>query len=360
MVPGTPIPDFMRGIIRDAQDKRDYVVPAQYVTVIDPDLNVSWDGGHTQAKFNKHAEGQLMTYLGIPQRFVERLREDAPDLIQINANRLLENKGADGRMIRELRGTVRAWLSSQYRRLDNEDVAERVMPMLEDNHYILRSASVTDTHLYLHAVSPHAEGEVRVGDPVRFGWIISNSEVGSGSLSIQLFVERLRCLNGMVLPEFSKRRAHIGGRSLAAVGVDSYLVAPSTETQRASDEALWGGVRDHIAEFMRPGGTQRVLARMQESAELPITGDPAAVVAQLSNTFNLREHESRSILYSYLEGGDHTRWGLSNSVTQVANTIGGDGAADYDRAVELERIGGELLLLGASREWKAIAEATAR
>jgi hypothetical protein len=39
--------------------------------------------------------------------------------------------------------------------------------------------------------------------------------------------------------------------------------------------------------------------------------------------------------------------------TQLAN-----GMADYDRAVELERIGGELLMTGA-RDWKAIGSAVA-
>ena len=51
------------------------------------------------------------------------------------------------------------------------------------------------------------------------------------------------------------------------------------------------------------------------------------------------------MLYSFLEKGDRSMWGLSNAVTQLANDH-----TDYDRGVEFEKIGGELLMLtGAAR-----------
>ena len=41
--------------------------------------------------------------------------------------------------------------------------------------------------------------EVKQGDTVQAGIIISNSEVGLGSLSLRTFLYRLVCLNGMIL-----------------------------------------------------------------------------------------------------------------------------------------------------------------
>jgi hypothetical protein len=55
------------------------------------------------------------------------------------------------------------------------------------------------------------------------------------------------------------------------------------------------------------------------------------------------------VLYAYLEGGDRTRFGLANAVTSLANAH-----TDYDRGVELEKIGGEVLMTNAA-EWKAIS-----
>ena len=337
-------------IVADAENKRDFIVPAVSVHML-ADECLSWSGADdTHMPMNGHAKTQLAEYLKIPTRFMDRLRVDAPELIQINVNRLLETKTDDRRMVRTLHGNVRAWLSDSYRRLDNEDVAERVFPMIAEGGFVVRSSQVTETKLYMHAISPKLEGEMRVGDPVRFGWVISNSEVGNGTLAFQLFMERLRCTNGMVIPEFSKRRAHLGSRSQADSG---YLARLSDATYKAQDDALWMGIRDHVKEFSTQDGIKRVMDSMRERGENPVTGDPTAVVEQLANKFLLKEEEKKSVLYAFLENNDRTRWGLANSVTQLANA-----EENYDRAVEQESIGGAIMALGAS-EWSAIKGAVA-
>jgi hypothetical protein len=50
-------------------------------------------------------------------------------------------------------------------------------------------------------------------------------------------------------------------------------------------------------------------------------------------------------------GGDLTRWGFVNAVTATANH-----ASSYDRASELEALGGQVLDLPRA-EWREIAEA---
>lgn len=347
MIQGIKLSDLVSRILVDAKEKKDFIVPATGISLME---NGALDWRGNTMPMTPHAESQLHTYLGIPSRFVDRLHKDAPDLITYSVNRLLETKTDDTRMIRTLHGKARAFMSDQYRRLDHEDVAERVLPMVIDAGYEVRSANITESKLYIHVVSPKTEGELRVNDAVRFGWIISNSEVGQGSLNLQLFIDRLRCTNGMVLPEFSKRRAHIGGRSEAG---DSYLVKASNETTKAADDALWFGVRDHIREFSTTDGIKKVMDRLKEQADAPVGGDPTAVVQALSNKFLLKEEESKSVLYSFLEEGDRTRWGLANAITQIANDH-----TDYDRAVELEKIGGDLLM-STGADWKNIAMAVA-
>ena len=341
-------------VLEDAMSKKDYIVPASNVEMVDDTDAITW-GSDDTVVYNESmtplAESQLHTYLHLPSRFVDMLRAEAPDLIRTNVNRLLQTKGDDRRMLRTLHGQVRAWLSNGYHRLDYVDVLQRVLPMVQESGYQIMSAQVTDTRLYLHAVSPKAEGEIRLHDPVRFGWVISDSEVGKGRLSIQLFMHRLVCLNGMIVPEFSKRRAHIGGRVDAD---DEYLVAVSSETTKAADDALWLGVRDHIKEFSTPEGIKRIMDRLKEQTDAPVGGDPKAVVEVLANKFLLNEQESTDVLYNFLEGNDRTRFGLSNAITAVANHYEGD----YDRGVELEQIGGQVLMSDAA-EWKAISTAKA-
>jgi hypothetical protein len=50
-----------------------------------------------------------------------------------------------------------------------------------------------------------------------------------------------------------------------------------------------------------------------------------------------------------IEGGDLSRWGLVNAVTSTSQD-----AANYDRATELERIGGQVVELKQA-EWTALS-----
>ena len=347
MLKGIAIDSLISQILHDAKSKEDLIVPSKAVTFMDGE-GLMWDSKRGSMPLTNHASNQVMTHLGIPSRFVDRLRTDAPDLIAINVNRLLQTKTDERRMLRTLNGNVRAFLSDRYRPLDYVDVAERLLPMIREAGYQVVSAKITETKLYIHVISPRTEGELRVGDPVRFGWVISDSEVGMGSLSIQLFMDRLACTNGMIIPEFSKRRAHLGGRT--EMGTD-YLVDVSNETTKAADDALWFGVRDHIREFSTPTGIRRVMDRLKEQTEAKVEGDPTAVVQAVANKFLLREEEAKSVLYSFLEQGDRTRFGLANAVTQLANDH-----EDYDRGVEFEKIGGELLMLSGPA-WNTIGKA---
>ena len=53
--------------------------------------------------------------------------------------------------------------------------------------------------MYIKVVNKRLEAEVVPGDIVQSGVIISNSEVGLGSVNIQPLVYRLVCSNGMVV-----------------------------------------------------------------------------------------------------------------------------------------------------------------
>lgn len=58
------------------------------------------------------------------------------------------------------------------------------------------------------------------------------------------------------------------------------------------------------------------------------------------------------MLRSLVEGGELSGYGLINAVTHYSQQV-----ADYDRATELEVLGGRLIELRAS-EWQPLAEAT--
>ena len=58
------------------------------------------------------------------------------------------------------------------------------------------SVELTETKMYLKVVTPRVEFEVAPGDVVQAGIVITNSEVGCGTLSVQPLIFRLVCRNG--------------------------------------------------------------------------------------------------------------------------------------------------------------------
>lgn len=73
--------------------------------------------------------------------------------------------------------------------------------------------------------------------------------------------------------------------------------------------------------------------------------------AFVAKKVGINDEERSGILRSLTEGHDLTAWGILNAVTHQAHE-----AADYDRAVDFETMGGKLLNLPHS-EWREVLEA---
>ncbi len=106
----------------------------------------------------------------------------------------------------------------------------------------MESCEVTDERMYIKVVNPRLETEVVPGDVVQSGILITNSEVGMGSMAIQPLVYRLVCTNGMVVNDAATRRYHIGRGNEAAEDYTLY----SNDTLAADDKTLMLKVRDTV------------------------------------------------------------------------------------------------------------------
>jgi hypothetical protein len=302
---------------------------------------------------------QVGTYLGLPTRFYNRLLhsgdQELNELLVQNANTLLRKakdrhgKVGDKRMVRTLRGNARAFLSKRYRRLDNYDVANAVLPILTETPGMrVESANVTDTRMYIKAIFPKVQAEVTVGDVVQAGIIISNSELGFGLTSVKPLIYRLACLNGMVLPDSRARRRHIG-KNTGGNGEDVFELY-SEETVKQDDKAFLMKIQDTVRAVAQDSAMfQRLTRRLQEAAGRKIEKNPVQAVEVLSSQVQMTETEQGNILTHLIEGGDLTQWGLANSVTRASQD-----SESYDRATELERVGGHIINLSA-KDWNAIA-----
>ena len=284
-----------------------------------------------QMEITSTAHRQLATRLQIPYAYYERVMKNNPVLLAENVNnwlgqtqnkRMIRTYQSDGSTVWDL---MRADLSNKYLTFDNEDVAEAVLPVMFDEKLEIISSNVTEKKLYIKAVTDKLTGEIEKGDVVRGGVIVSNSEVGYGSVNVQAFIERLVCMNGMIA-ETSFRRRHIG----ASHDITDLL---SRDTLNKTSDALVGQVQDVVRNVLSNEGFNNVLGKLRETTETEIA-KPIDAVEIIQKQFRFTENEKDSVLNHLIKGGDTTKWGLTNAVTRASQDL-----EDYDRATEFEKFG---------------------
>lgn len=345
MRPGRTLPELAAEIERRRRGKLDLLADTRELTfrtgAAGSELEI---GERGSLPLRELAHEQVADHLEIPRRYYGRLRERHRELLDRSVNTLFR-EAASRRLVRTLDGQVRAFLSDRYRRLDHDDLCEAVLPVLAAIPDVtFPSVEVTETHLYLKAVAPRVAGEVRPGDIVQAGVVVSNSEVGMGALVIRPLVFRLVCENGMIVDD-ALRRHHVG-RHIEAAGDGRFY---GDETLRADDRAFWLKVRDLVGAAVTESRFASVLDRLRRAATSPEMSDPSSGVRELSRRFGISAGEQGSILRHLTLGGDLTRYGAVNAVTRASQD-----APAYDRATELEAIGGSILEMD-TRTWGQIA-----
>ena len=284
---------------------------------------------------NAIAHRQIGTHLKIPAAYYDKMMEEYPELLAQNVNAWFQREPAV-RMVRTIDGTARAFLSNRYRRIDNLDIAGIVLPVLQEMEGMhFESCQLTDSRMYIKVVNTRLEAEVVPGDIVQSGIIISNSEVGLGSVSIQPLVYRLVCSNGMVVNDAQTRRNHVGRVNEASENYQLY----SEKTLEADDKAFAMKIQDTVRAVVDEVRFTRVVNMMREAKDAPMnTAAVPDIVKLVSKDFHITDDESSGVLQRLIEGNDLTLYGLSNAVTRHSQDV-----KDYDRATALEGIGYNIL-----------------
>jgi hypothetical protein len=240
-------------------------------------------------------------------------------------------------MVRVLDGNVRAFLSDRYRRLDNLELCAAVLPIIHGmKGASIESCEVTETHLYLKVINKRMKAEVTVGDVVQAGFVISNSEVGLGSLKVEPLVFRLVCKNGMICKDYAQKKYHVG-RQARGNAEEAYEIY-SDATLEQDDKAFFMKVQDTVRCAVDEAKFLLTVNKMREAMGIPMQHDPVKEVELLADKFQLTQNERGDVLRQLFMSGDNSRYGLVNAVTAASQI-----ASDYERATELERMGGEIL-----------------
>lgn len=341
--------ELAQEIMRRAEAKRDFVAGTTDMVFENGGLSI---GNAGTFPLTDYANGQIADWAGIPKRYYDRMGKEAPDLLDDNVNHWLWEK-PERRMVRTLDGRARAFLSDRYHRIDNEQIADVALPVLLEHGGpdAVVSCCITDSKLYIQALFNRLEGDVLPGDPVQGGVIVSNGEIGNGALDIRPMIYRLICTNGMITGQVAEdtrlRRNHIGRRIESG---DDYSVY-SDDTLKADDHAFALKIRDSIRALANPQLFTRILAMMRDAAQQQPVSNPIAAVDELGKVYPVAQGERDSILTHLIRRGDYSKWGMVNAITETANDH-----PSYDRAVELQMMGGRVLEL-KPKQWREISAA---
>jgi hypothetical protein len=339
---------------------KDFLVPTARLKMTE-DNQIEFANGKTSTLSpNAYSHGQIATYSGVPKAYYDKLMSENPKLLTKNVNHGFEKQastiGKNGkpetRLIRAYGDNVRALLSSSYRRLDSYDCCQAVLPVLHDGKFEVVSSDITETRMYLKALTPKLTAEIKKGDMVQYGLVISNSDVGAGSLRVEPLIYRLICTNGMI-SNTAIKKFHVG-RNMAAG--DDVLELLSDKTMALTDKAFWAQIQDIVLASMKPELFEFEVNRLREAADQRIkNADIPEVVELTMKAVNVDGEGTKNNIIQYLangaDGAGLTKWGLVNGITYAAQ----DEKIGYDKSIELERAASKILELNPN-QWRRIAE----
>ena len=346
MKTGRSLQEVLTELQRQQSAKRDYVSPAAALNLLPDGRTLEMKDRHFTATDLFHR--QMGAALSIPAKYYDAMRREKPALLAENVNSWLTDRD-QSYMIRAMEypdehPTARAFLSDRYRRIDNMEVAEAVLPLFAGQAGLeICSTEVTNSRLYIKVVNHRLEMAC-VGDVVQAGVVISNSEVGLGAVSVQPLIYTLACSNGLVVSSMGERRTHIGRASKAEEDFTIY----SDETLAADDRAYMLKLKDATLAAIDEARFAQIVNTLGQTAEVPITGRVQDVVELTGKSFALTTPEQDDILKYLIQGGDLSLYGLTNAITRASQD-----SPSYDRATAMESIGWQVATMPAS-QWKEI------
>jgi hypothetical protein len=174
---------------------------------LDETFNVEWSD--KPLRFSSQSIARLAAVTGVPMRF---MREEsvkggraARRLAEIVNERLCDT--GDGFTAVIDGGTIEGVLSPKYKRLPNYDAAEFALSRLDMSSREITRLTLEETRMAVDVVSlnmnttPVQKSLLKVGDPLRNGISLFNSEDADSCLEVHTFLERLRCTNGATINE---------------------------------------------------------------------------------------------------------------------------------------------------------------
>lgn len=279
---------------------------------------------HRVMGMNRHAMSQLCNKLGVPIRYLEKCIDAGMlDLASDNVNSWLQDYNKN-MFIRAYDGKIRGILSDRYMTLDTPNIMEVIASVVDSSDYTTKGYFLSPERFHARIVQNTMMNIA--GEDLFAGIQIDSSDVGRSTLQVRFMIFKQVCTNGLTISKgggvlFEQR--HIG------ISVDDFYSEFKESMSRIP--ILMENAKELIGEARNDNGKFNV-AHFSES-------EMKDFVERMKLKTRLSDESVNKVISMMTEKYSPTRWGLINSITEVAQDF------TLERRVELEKIAGDLLLV---------------
>lgn len=352
-----PLDTFAREVERQRGAMADYLIPEPQI-LVHPTGQILLPNGEDALTFGTRDvfEGQFARELGYPAAFFQSTKQAFPEQWADLVNAMLEHRPKDRiRMVRTLDGNARAYLSNAYARIDNWQIAEAILRIARKHgDWQIVGHEITEHRMYIKIMTSWAT-DIVPGKKVRCGFIITNSELGDGSLSVRVLIEMEWCTNGAVreLAAKASKIRHSGSAVLPAFTNGAYQM--SDGTRRIGEQYLMAQVDDMINHTIDPRAFNTFVDNFRRGVVdvIPIDAPLKDVVDVTAREYGILESETTSILHYLASGGEYNQFGLTRAGIVDAVTLAAQHVERYDDSIRLEEAGGKIIDM-APAKWESI------
>lgn len=329
-------------------------------------------------------DSDLADKLGIPVKYLRRMRAERPDLYDANVNGWLHGTGipplggivepgaagfdesvvaADPRSFfvrafsepgSEEPGIARSLQSDRYSPVDNLDVLMAGIAGINESGVETEfvAADLSERRMVAKFAAPSVQafapqllkgyrspfsGASGDENPVVFaGFEINNSETGGGAFTIGARLMVQVCSNGLKIDFAKFRRVHLGAK------LDVGMSKVSGETRQRNLELITSQARDAVTTFLDIKFVEQAIADLQAKAGVPVA-DAAKTVELVATQLKFTEEQQAGILNHFILGGQVTAGGVMQAVTSYAQTV-----ESPEEAYDLENVAVAAMELAAA------------
>ncbi|MFC9098511.1 DUF932 domain-containing protein [Streptomyces sp. NPDC057072] len=366
--------DLVRILEDQSRRKLDVIAPASALRLCEGNVHVQGvesqitEDGVTDAdgiyRPTAVADEGIADKLRIPLAYLRRMRADNVPLLDENVNAWLRHEPDRRFMLRAFRaesgpgvpgeGVARALLSDSYKLMDNFDMLLAALDGVRQSGHPTQvtSCDLTDRRMHVRVESEAVAVQARAllrgyrspfdgrsGDElpmISAGFVITNSEVGSGAYTITPRAVIQVCRNGLTMTRDVMRAVHLGGKQ------EEGVVSWSGQTQRKTLELITSKTADAVRTFLSREYVEAKVREMEAAAGTTLA-EPTKTVEHIAKTLNIATDAKDMILAHFIRGGQMTAGGVMQAVTSTAQTL-----TDADHAAALEALALPALTAAAS------------